>query len=79
MLSLPTGTEASARLYVRHRPIYLADTIEPFNGRARILVGLMLGVAAQVVRAKVNGWIANAKWGQISGWWQGAGSFVTRG
>jgi len=39
----------------------------------------MRGVAAQVVQAKVNGWIANAEWGQISGWWQGAGPFVTRG
>ena len=42
-------------------------------------VGLMPGVAAQVVRAKANGWIVSAEWSKISGWWQGAGPFVTRG
>ena len=64
------------------------------NGSARIPVGLTSGIAAhkvnsaaggregplgEVVRAKVNGWIANAEWGQISVWWQGAGPFVSRG
>jgi hypothetical protein len=42
-------------------------------------VGLMPGVAAQVVRAKANSWIVTAEWGQMSGWSQGAGLFVTRG
>jgi hypothetical protein len=46
---------------------------------ARIPLGLMPGVAAQVVRAKENGWIVSAEGSKISGWWQGAGPFVTRG
>jgi len=28
----------------------------------------MSGVAAQVRRVKVNDWIVNAEWSQISGW-----------
>jgi len=38
------------------------------QGKARLPVGLMPGVAVQVVRAKVNGRIVNAEWDQISGW-----------
>jgi uncharacterized membrane protein YphA (DoxX/SURF4 family) len=64
------------------------------KGRARMPVGLMPGIAAhkvnsaaggregplgEGVRAKTNGWIVSAEWSKISGWWQGAGPFVTRG
>jgi hypothetical protein len=42
-------------------------------------VGVMPGVAAHLVRAKANGSKVNAELGKFSGWYKGAGLFVTRG
>jgi hypothetical protein len=47
------------------------------KARDRMPVGVMPGVAANGARARANGWIVSAKWGKISGRWQGAGPFVT--
>jgi len=46
---------------------------------AKIPLGLMPGIAAQVVRAKENCRMVSAEWEKISGWWQGIEVFITPG